>query len=512
MDENGTGLRNHRDLWPSIQGLLVVILFVGLLTISTSGCENCSHTDENISGFSSDDYYTEAEEDAHIAEVQEYIRQNNLTWTAGKTSVSGLKPEAFQRMLGAVPQEIPGAVSMLDEPVSISADSLPTTFDWRNNGGDWTTGIRAQGSCGSCWAFASTAVFESYQERRYGNPSLNPDYSEQYLVRCNTDGWNCVDGGWIAFNYFINKAGSDGAVGIPSESDYPYTASDGSCTISSGKTRYTAPSGAYWGYVTNYYSIPSVNQIKTAVYTYGPVYVGICANNLNGYTGGIFSGSATGINHAVVIVGWGVDSSNNPYWICKNSWDTWWGESGWLRIYPGANQVGYGAAYMYLPSLPAPTVSSITPGSGTKNSTVQITNLSGANFQSSPTVVLNRTGYSNITATNVNFLSTAKLNCTFNLAGATPGTWNVSVTNTDGKTGTLVNGFTVVNDLVATFYGVPETTVFPHTVHFYDKSTGNPVSWNWNFGDGNTSTQQNPSTTYYSAGNKTVTFSVQDGL
>lgn len=63
--------------------------------------------------------------------------------------------------------------------------------------------------------------------------------------------------------------------------------------------------------------------------------------------------------------------------------------------------------------------------------------------------------------------------------------------------------------LQAKFYGVPETQIFPLTVHFYDASLGNPTSWLWNFGDGNTSVQQNPVYTLSSAGSFQVTLTVQ---
>ncbi len=42
------------------------------------------------------------------------------------------------------------------------------------------------------------------------------------------------------------------------------------------------------------------------------------------------------------------------------------------------------------------------------------------------------------------------------------------------------------------------------TVNFTDQSANNPASWAWDFGDGNTSTQQNPSNTYASDGLYTV--------
>ena len=48
----------------------------------------------------------------------------------------------------------------------------------------------------------------------------------------------------------------------------------------------------------------------------------------------------------------------------------------------------------------------------------------------------------------------------------------------------------------------------PLTVRFTDTSTGNPTSWNWSFGDGATSTEQNPIHTYTAPGNYTVNLTV----
>ncbi len=49
-------------------------------------------------------------------------------------------------------------------------------------------------------------------------------------------------------------------------------------------------------------------------------------------------------------------------------------------------------------------------------------------------------------------------------------------------------------------------------VQFTDTSTGSPTSWQWQFGDGATSTAQNASHTYAAAGTKTVTLRVLSGL
>ena len=57
---------------------------------------------------------------------------------------------------------------------------------------------------------------------------------------------------------------------------------------------------------------------------------------------------------------------------------------------------------------------------------------------------------------------------------------------------------------VANFSGNPTSGNAPLTVYFTDTSTGSPTSWSWTFGDGGTSTAQNPSHQYTSANQYTV--------
>lgn len=49
-----------------------------------------------------------------------------------------------------------------------------------------------------------------------------------------------------------------------------------------------------------------------------------------------------------------------------------------------------------------------------------------------------------------------------------------------------------------------QTGCAPYTVNFIDQSSPSPVSWDWDFGDGNTSTTKDPSNTYYNPGVYTV--------
>jgi gliding motility-associated-like protein len=61
---------------------------------------------------------------------------------------------------------------------------------------------------------------------------------------------------------------------------------------------------------------------------------------------------------------------------------------------------------------------------------------------------------------------------------------------------------------VAKFTGAPLQGCPPLVVNFTDQSTGSPTSWNWNFGNGNSSTLRNPTATYFTPGTYTVSLTV----
>jgi PKD repeat protein len=61
---------------------------------------------------------------------------------------------------------------------------------------------------------------------------------------------------------------------------------------------------------------------------------------------------------------------------------------------------------------------------------------------------------------------------------------------------------------VAAFSGAPTTGAAPLTVQFTDESTGTPTSWDWDFGDTNTSTDQHPEHEYTAPGSYDVELEV----
>jgi hypothetical protein len=89
-----------------------------------------------------------------------------------------------------------------------------------------------------------------------------------------------------------------------------------------------------------------------------------------------------------------------------------------------------------------PSISGITPSSGTSGMSASITNLAGEHFQSGATVKLEGVDGSSVKASDV-VVTDTKITCYFNLYGLLAGHYSVVVTNPDGGSDILTNGFTV---------------------------------------------------------------------
>lgn len=91
----------------------------------------------------------------------------------------------------------------------------------------------------------------------------------------------------------------------------------------------------------------------------------------------------------------------------------------------------------------APIVTAIDPSAAAYNQTVSVT-ITGANFISGATVKLSLTGENDIGAVNVVVVNTGQLTCDLDVRGAKAGLWSVTVTNPDGRSGTLPSAFKVI--------------------------------------------------------------------
>lgn len=199
--------------------------------------------------------------------------------------------------------------------VKFDTTNLPTSVDWRTKG--VVTPVKNQQQCGSCWAFSTTGVIEGYYAIKNGKLL---SFSEQQIVDCDTTCYGC-GGGWpyLAVEYAAQN-------GLETESDYPYTAMDGTCKYSKSKAVQTNNGYAF---VTP----DSANDLMAAIVN-SPVSVAIEADQsvFQFYSSGVISsGCGDGIDHAVLAVGYTTVSGEQAY-IVKNSWGTSWGDQGYVYI------------------------------------------------------------------------------------------------------------------------------------------------------------------------------------
>jgi len=208
---------------------------------------------------------------------------------------------------------------------SVPKSTSGTYIDWT---GIYTTPVKDQGYCGSCWAFSATEQLESDAMRELGSSYI---LSPEQTTQCTRGAFGC-GGGWTETAYAYIK----GVPGLVQDSDYPYTSylgKTGTCDVDASKeviglTSFTTIGGS------------SASEIETNMANYmlatGPLSVCVDANSWNSYTGGIMQVCGQSVDHCVQAVG--VDTSaTNGYWKVRNSWGTSWGESGFIRLAYGQN-------------------------------------------------------------------------------------------------------------------------------------------------------------------------------
>ena len=192
-------------------------------------------------------------------------------------------------------------------------------IDWRIK--NLFNDARDQGDCGACWAFAVTGAMEAHFSLKQKNK--NEFLSVQQLVDCDPTDKGCK-GGWpsIAFNYIVKN-------GLVSEKAYPYTAKTSTCKsdVISREKKYK---------ISKFDSCEEDECNKNNFYfnllNKGPFAVVIDAYNTEffNYKSGIYNQSCAEPNHAIILVGYGIDKqSGEDYWIIRNSWTNTWGMNGY---------------------------------------------------------------------------------------------------------------------------------------------------------------------------------------
>jgi cysteine peptidase B len=199
--------------------------------------------------------------------------------------------------------------------------ALATSIDWVSKGA--VTGVKNQGSCGSCWAFSATGNIEG-QWKLAGNKLTS--VSEQQLVDCDHMGDQGCQGGLPenAFKY-VKKSG------LETEQQYSYTGRGGSCRAQG------TPAVTISGQTSIQHN---EGQMLTFLQQKGPISIGVDASRFQTYRGGVMTSCSAGqLDHGVLIVGYGTQGGST-YWKIKNSWGGSWGESGYIRVAYGKGCAG----------------------------------------------------------------------------------------------------------------------------------------------------------------------------
>ncbi len=269
---------------------------------------------------------------AKVNAINRYNISHNLRWTAGYNDIVGKWYVDKKQMLGEKYNTLgfeyyhSGIFETGYTNVQPVQTNMVPYFDWRSrhnanienspyyDGNEeystgWLSPTKSQGTCGSCWAFSTTAAVEAVSNLYYNISNLNPDLSEQELISCLYDD-NCKNGGYptSAFQYIIDN-------GIDNEDCFPYDALNADNIKCDDTSHCQTPD--YTTTIENYSNVndDDIDNILTKLITKGPLQI-------THY----FAGKGS---HGMSLVGYSYISENSEIlWLVENSWGTSWGNHG----------------------------------------------------------------------------------------------------------------------------------------------------------------------------------------
>lgn len=268
--------------------------------------------------------------DKEFKKMEEDIKKQDFKFIVRKTEILKAKLEKITGLIK--PREEEGEKEPPPPPpphrLLGKCDPEAPSFDWREHG--VISEIKHQRSCGSCYIFSATALYESSLSLYH---NVNADVSEQEFLDCHKK-YTC-NGGWPSsvLRDMSHKP-------IHNEKSYPYKAYSGECKLKTKGVFYTTQSGSLR--TPPEQILHSPEAIKKAICHYGAVVTTIQATRMfQAYGGGVFDEhpklTRYQVNHAINLIGW--DDSKKA-WLIKNSWGAKWGKKGYGWVEYGSNNIG----------------------------------------------------------------------------------------------------------------------------------------------------------------------------
>ena len=238
-------------------------------------------------------------------EVEDYERNIFRGWTV----------EEAKSLLGLTSPELDNSLPEVEHSTRI-----PSQINWRGSGCDHTP--LNQGSCGSCWAFATAGMLS---DRCCILASDKGWLSPQELVSCDKGSLGCYGGSLSSPITYMQKNG-----GLVSLNCFPYHAQNVACptTCTDGSSFASAHVCKCTSTVNCYGTLGIKNcLIKGPV----PIAFTVCQSFMY-YKSGIYKCDCTNYigGHATLVMGYGSTPECNFY--VKNSWGPYWGIQGYFNI------------------------------------------------------------------------------------------------------------------------------------------------------------------------------------
>jgi C1A family cysteine protease len=271
------------------------------------------------------------------------LKSRNARWQSKSNSMTEMERPTRRRLLGFVPG--PNELSLKNredlskvhhQAYKLAMTALaaapplhPATYDLRNvSGQNFITVVKDQGQCGSCVAFGSVAAIEGTFQVASSNPNTGVDLSEAQLFYC----YGGAAGRVCGYNHETNSGWWPAAAleasksGLCKAACFPYTDQDQDC----GGLCAQWQTDAYK--ISGWHAANAISDMKGWISNRGPMVTAMTVyEDFYSYSTGVYhyvTGAQEG-GHCVCAVGY---DDTNDCWICKNSWNASWGESGFFRI------------------------------------------------------------------------------------------------------------------------------------------------------------------------------------